>query len=92
MKSIISYMGSKVPTQSTLNKPIIQKKISATEYVNYSNKNELIAFIDSLIIPNNVDTYCYIKCQCNAEYVYTTKDQLPSESLVCSCGRKIIEY
>jgi hypothetical protein len=92
MKSIIRLISSAVPVNSILNMSIFQKKVSDTEYRNFVNKAELVEYVDSLYSPEDVDSYICITCQCGTRYQYNTKDDVPSESLICECGRKVIEY
>ncbi|MDD5649592.1 MAG: hypothetical protein PHF86_04130 [Candidatus Nanoarchaeia archaeon] len=88
-KSIVSYIASNNPFQ--LNNSIVQKRESNT-YRNWLNKNELIDFIDSLPVPNGVESYMYIKCHCGLEHKFSKKDDIPDKNFNCKCNRKIIEY
>ncbi len=88
-KPIISYVASKV--NIPLNISIVQKRESKS-CRNWKNKKEFTDYVDSLYKSVVSNCYVYIKCQCGTEYVYTSKNEVPEESLVCRCGRKVIEY
>ena len=90
-KSIIRYQASKVPVASNLNISVAQRSVSKTESTNWADKAELVSFADQLYSPPSAD-YLQIICQCNAEYAYATKADVPSTNVTCSCGRKLIEF
>jgi len=92
MKSIIVYSALKLPVNSIFNISIVQKKISNSEYVDFVNKLEFTDYVDSLYAPLDVNTYCDITCQCSKKYTYSSKDDVPSDNVICSCGRKVIEF
>lgn len=92
MKPVISFTASQVPVNSNLNVSIVQKKLSDTEFRNYTSKTEFTNYIDTLHVPKGSTTYCYVKCQCGMEHDYANKDAVPAVNLTCSCGRKVIAY
>ena len=85
----ISYVAEKSPLKHI---PIVRKKISKTDYINWKNRLELVTFIDSIFQHPNSDTYLYIKCNCNKEYVYSSKSDVPFGDIICSCGRIVLKY
>ena len=91
-KPIISYRTEKKPLTLDGNKSIVQKKVSKTEYRNFTNKTELTDFVDTFYIPPTSDTYMEITCQCGTKYTYATKTAVPATNITCSCGRKVIQY
>ena len=91
-KPVVKYTTKAVPIDGDLNVSIVRNKISKTDYVNWENKQEFTDAVDQLYAPPTSDTYVYIICQCGHEYIYTDKTEVPSSSLICTCGRKVIEY
>lgn len=91
-KPVVKYTTIEVPINGNLNVPIVRKKVTKTEYVNWADKTEFTDAVDLLYVPPTSDTYVYIICQCGQEYIYVDKTEVPSSNLTCSCGRKVIEY
>ena len=91
-KPRIQYQAQERPLALDNDAAIVRKKVNKTTFVNWANKTELTDFIDALYVHPLSDTYLYVICQCGTEYPYTTKANVPSSNVTCSCGRKIIEY
>jgi hypothetical protein len=92
-KPVISYAAEQIlPLNENLNKSIVSKKLTKTSYRNWNDKDEFVSYVDSLYVPPTSNCYVYIRCQCGAEYDYPSKVGVPSENLICGCGRKVIEY
>jgi len=72
--------------------PVVRNRISKKDYVNFTNKTELIDFIDSLYEPPSSDTYMQVICSCGMEHAYTTSTDVPNSNVTCSCGRVLIKY
>jgi hypothetical protein len=89
-KPVISYIATRGMTP--IDTPVVQKKLSKTEYCNWKNKQEFIDFVDSLYVPPKSTCYVYVKCHCGREYVYEDKFTIPDNNFTCVCDRKIIEY
>ena len=43
-------------------------------------------------ITDGQSTYLEIDCECGKIYEYETKEDIPSENVVCECGNEIITY
>ena len=72
--------------------PIVRKRISKNDYVNFANKKDLTDFIDALYNPPTSDTYMQVICCCGQEFNYTTITEVPDSKITCSCGKVIIQY
>lgn len=88
---VIKYETTVLPLNDQFNLSIVRKRTDV-DYINWANKTELTDFVDSLYVPPKSDTYMYIICQCGAEYIYVTKDDVPDTNVVCSCGRNVLIY
>ncbi len=91
-KPVVKYTTVEIPVEGDLNVSIVRKKVTKTDYVNWADKQEFTDAVDMLYVPPTSDTYVYIICQCGQEYIYANKTEVPSSSLTCPCGRKVIEY
>ena len=90
IKPIVKYQAdAKFPMISI---SVIRKRISKNNYVNFTDKTDLIDFVDSLYEPPSSDTYMQVICSCGIEYPYATSTDVPSSDLSCSCGRVILKY
>ena len=90
MNPIIEYKASIFNPLNTLS--VVQKRLSKRECRNYTDKAELLAFIDSVKAAPEVDGYMRIQCNCGKVFEYATKDEVPAADLTCDCGRKLIIY
>lgn len=88
-KSIISYVASNNPF--SLKVPIIQKR-EEKSFRNWKDRKELLDYIESLPVPNNVESCIYVKCHCGVEHNFLTKIEIPDKDFTCTCGRIIIKY
>ena len=91
-KPVISYETYMIPLIPELNVSIVRKKIDKKTYRNWNDKTEFIAYVDSLYVPPTSNCYVHIKCQCDQLFEYVNSSVVPSSSVVCDCGRKVIEY
>jgi len=87
-KPVISFVDNKRPTELDGNLPIVKKSDGNL----YANKTELVAYIDTLWVHPDSDTYLYIKAHDDEEFIYATKDDVPADTVTATCGRKVIEY
>jgi len=92
IKPRISYIEKvSTPVPFPLNTSVVRKRTGST-YVNWSSKSELTDYVDTLRPHPDSDTYLYAHCSCGRDYEYSDKTNIPSTSVVCECGRKIIQY
>ena len=92
-KPVISYeVNQKIPLDTELNVSIVRKKLTKTSYRNWNDKTEFVDYVDTLYVPPTSDCYVYIKCQCGELFEYVDSSAVPSDNVICSCGRKVIEY
>lgn len=87
-KPRLQYISVKRPLALDGNTSIVKK----SDNTNWSNKTELTDFIDLLYVSPSSDTYLYAKCDCNLDYIYVEKADVPGDDVVCSCGRNVIKY
>ncbi len=90
MIPIVAYSASSLPF--VLELPIVRKRVSQTEERNFNDKAELTAFVDSIRASRRVDGYVGIVCSCGHKYDYVTENDVPSTSVVCTCGRDVLIY
>jgi hypothetical protein len=74
------------------NESLVLKRIAKNTYENFTDKTDLTDYIDEMYCPPTSDTYLQAICGCGQDYSYATKTAVPAMSVICSCGRKIIEY
>lgn len=58
----------------------------------FNDRQELIAFIDTIDPPVTADTVLYIRCGCKLEFIYATREDIPATEVYCICGQKVIVY
>lgn len=91
MKPIVAYAANKLPMFLEL--PVVRKRISENSERNYNDKQELVAFVDSIRPSRTVDGYVGVTCSCGKQYDYATEAEVPASNLVCSqCSRNLIVY
>ena len=83
---------AKFPLTTMMNISVIRKRISKNNYVNFTDKADLVDFVDSLYEPPTSDTYLQAICSCGMDHSYTTSADVPSSDLTCTCGRVILKY
>ena len=90
MKATVSYIASRIPL-NLVNFSVVQKKVGNSG-VNFSDRNDLVSFINSKGHHKDAEHYLHISCQCGKEYLYDDENQIPTSNLTCECGRKVIVY
>lgn len=88
MKALVSFIR-----KSTILKNIsIVQKNEGSVNVNFVSRNELTAYLDSILRPLNVDTVLYVKCACDRDFIFAENIDIPNGNIICECGQKVIEY
>jgi len=89
MKPIISYIR-----QTTLQKQtsIVRKKGPQGALTDFVDRDELVAFIQSISPAPGTDTVLYVRCCCYRDFIYTEYIDIPPNNVNCECGQKVIEY
>lgn len=91
MKAKVAYIASRVPSFLFDTLPVVQKRGSGSG-ANFSDKDELIAWVEEVGTAQDADTFMSITCQCGEARVFETRDDVPAVDLACGCGRKLILY
>lgn len=87
-KPVLAFLSKPRPLQLDENASVVKKKTGTS----YTDKTELITYIDSLYVHPDSDSYLYVECECGNTYDYANSVAVPATNVVCSCGRNIISY
>ena len=91
MKAKVAYIASRVPSFLFDTLPVVQKR-DVGAGTNFSDKAELVAWVEESGTAQDADTFMSITCQCGEFRAFVTKDDVPASDLTCGCGRKLIMY
>ena len=91
MKPIVAYAANQLPMFLEL--PVVRKRTSESSERNYNDRQEFVAFVNSIRPSRTVDGYVSVTCSCGNQYDYATENEVPASNLVCSqCSRNLIIY
>lgn len=88
MKALVSFIRK---SKVLKNISIVQKNEGSTN-VNFVDQNELIAYLNSISKPPNIDTVLYVKCACDRDFIFAEITDIPNGNINCECGQVVLKY